>query len=189
MPASPVYSPTSSGVTAARSVVERITSDGSRPTFSHHSLSTRPLCAIVSTSPKACQIFACCATSRSMTFSPEPPIRIGSEPLTGPGFSLPRRASMRSSASSKSCSRDCTGPERVAVLAVVALEPARADAEDRATPEMWSSVRPMSASRSGLRYVLQLTSAPTCARSVDWAIAASVVQHSKCAPSGSPKSG
>ena len=47
-------------------------------------------------------------------------------------------------------------------------------------------VRAMSASRFGLRYELQVTSAPICARSVTSAIAASSVQHSKCGPSGSP---
>ena len=54
---------------------------------------------------------------------------------------------------------------------------------------MWSTVRAMSASRFGLRYELQLTSAPKWTRSVASAMAASRLQHSKCAPSGSPNSG
>ena len=56
-------------------------------------------------------------------------------------------------------------------------------------PLMWSTVRAMSASRSGLRYELQVTRAPISTLSVASAHAASVVQHSKCAPSRSPYSG
>lgn len=56
-------------------------------------------------------------------------------------------------------------------------------------PLMWSTVRAMSASRSGLRYPTQLTSGPSCTVEVDSASAARTVQHSKCLPSGSPVSG
>ena len=55
--------------------------------------------------------------------------------------------------------------------------------------EMWSTVRAMSASRFGFRYALQVTRAPISTRSVASAHAASIVQHSKCRPSGSPFSG
>src|SRR5215467_9258722 len=54
---------------------------------------------------------------------------------------------------------------------------------------MWSTVRAMSASSCGLRYELQVTSAPISIREVIAAQAASVVQHSKWAPSRSPYSG
>ena len=47
-------------------------------------------------------------------------------------------------------------------------------------------VRDMSASSSGLRYELQVTSAPISAWLVSTAIAASNVYASKCATSGSP---
>src|SRR5690606_11228999 len=119
------------------------------------------------------------------------------------------------------------GAELVAVLVVVLLEPARADAGDQPPtrhgddgagqvgqrfgiagdgaphqlthlapmprisrpPEMWSTVRAMSASSSGLRYELQVTSAPISMREVCSAHAPNIVQHSKWAPSGSPYSG
>ena len=48
---------------------------------------------------------------------------------------------------------------------------------------MWSTVRAMSACRSGLRYELQLTSGPNSTRSVCSAIAASTVHASKCSAS------
>ena len=54
---------------------------------------------------------------------------------------------------------------------------------------MWSTVRAMSASSSGFRYELHVTSAPICTRLVCSAQAPSMVQHSKCLPSGSPESG
>jgi hypothetical protein len=46
-------------------------------------------------------------------------------------------------------------------------------------PERWSIVRYMSASRSGLRYELQVTISPTSARVVVTAIAVSRVMPSK----------
>ena len=48
----------------------------------------------------------------------------------------------------------------------------------------WSIVRAMSASRFGLRYELQVTSAPSAACSVSAAIAASNAYASKCAECG-----
>ncbi len=56
-------------------------------------------------------------------------------------------------------------------------------------PLMWSTVRAMSACRFGLRYELQATSGPSSMREVASAQAASIDQHSKCLPSGSPSSG
>ena len=56
---------------------ERSISAGSRPMAAQCSSSTRHLCAITSGGPNACQVDAHCATSRSMTFSPPPPISTG----------------------------------------------------------------------------------------------------------------
>ena len=66
-----------------------------------------------------------------MTFGPLPPIRIGSLP-SGGGLSLPMRSLMRGSAALEVAQAVRRGAELVAVLVVVALEPAGADAEDRA---------------------------------------------------------
>ena len=71
------------------------------------------------------------------------------------------------------------GTELVAVFVVVLLLPARADAEDQPChSEMWSTVRAMSASNSGLRYELHDTSAPISMRDVCSAQAPNIVQHS-----------
>ena len=74
---------------------------------------------------------AYCATSLSVTFGPLPPIRIGSLPAGG-GLSLPSRALIRGSACAERAQAVGRRAELVAVLVVVALEPAGADAEDRA---------------------------------------------------------
>ncbi len=74
---------------------------------------------------------AYCATSLSVTFGPLPPIRIGSLP-TGGGLSLPSRSLIRGIACAQRAQPVRRLAELVAVLVVVAPEPARADAEDRA---------------------------------------------------------
>ena len=59
--------------------------------------------------PPVFHMSAYSATSRSVTFSPPPPIMIGSSP-TGAGVSLPRRDLMRGSAASSACSRPMAVP-------------------------------------------------------------------------------
>ena len=58
---------------------------------------------------------------------------IGIDPFTGPGLSLPNRFVDALERLLEVVQPRRDGAERVAVLEVVALEPARADAEDRAT--------------------------------------------------------
>src|SRR3954453_11180987 len=128
------------------------------------------------------------ATSLSVTLGPLPPIR-DREPADRRGVELADAvldARERLLEVPQAVGR---GAELVAVLVVVALEPARADAEDRAPAGDVSSVRCASASSSRLRYLLQITSAPICTRSVTLAIAPSVAIASKCLPSASPLSG
>ena len=170
---------------AAWTVTERSISAGSRPSLAHHSSRTRSLRRTRSGAPKPCQMSACSAVSRSVTFWPRPPIRIGSAP-TGAGLSRASRALMRGSAAPSVAQAVRRGAELVAVLVVVALEPAGADAEDEAARrEMWSTVRAMSASRSGLRYELQRDErADLRLRRSTRPSPPSSVQHSKCGPSG-----
>ena len=73
---------------------------------------------------------ACFATMRSVFFSPPPPISTGILRVGG-GLSLAQRASMRGRSSASWFEPAAGGAELVAVLVVVALEPARADAEDQ----------------------------------------------------------
>ena len=86
-------------------ITERSISAGSRPIASQCSSSTRLLWAITSGAPNACQVEAHCATSRSMTFSPPPPISTGIVPRTGGGLSLPRRSWITGSASRNAARR------------------------------------------------------------------------------------
>ena len=89
-------------------------------------------CALyVSASPKLCHMSPYWATSFSVTFWPLPPIRIGSLP-SGGGLSLPMRSLIRGRSRLERAQAVRRGAELVAVLVVVALEPAGADAEDRA---------------------------------------------------------
>ena len=110
---------------------ERSISAGSRPIAAQWSSSTRHLCAITSGAPKPCQVSAHCATSRSMTFSPPPPIRIGILPRTGGGLSSPRRVVDHRQRLAEGLQARDRRAELVAVLGVVALEPARAQPEDQ----------------------------------------------------------
>ena len=97
--------------------VLRSISAGSRPTFSHQSSRTPFRCRIVSGSPKPCQMSACSATMRSVTFSPPPPIRIGIVAVTGGGLSFASRSLMTGRSRSRSREAACRGAELVAVLA------------------------------------------------------------------------
>ena len=91
------------------------------------------MCAITSGAPNACQVSAHWATSRSMTFSPPPPIRTGIRPRTGGGLSSPEsRVDHRQGIAERLQAGDRRA-ELVAVLGVVALEPARAQPEDQAS--------------------------------------------------------
>ena len=110
--------------------VERSTSAGSRPSASHQRSRMATLRATTSGSPKPCQMSACRATSRSVLRSPPPPISTGIGRVGG-GLSLASRLSIRGSDSARASSREPGGTEVVAVLGVVPLEPAGADAQDQ----------------------------------------------------------
>ena len=109
----------------------RSISDASRPTSWQCSSRISFLALNASASPNPCHMSPYCATSFNVTFGPLPPIRIGSLP-SGGGLSLPRRSLIRGSACAQRPHAVGRGAELVAVLVVVALEPAGADAEDRA---------------------------------------------------------
>ena len=162
-------------------------SAGSLLVVAHHSCSTPILRGRSSRGVNVCQMSACSATSRSVFRSPCPPIRIGMRRVGG-GLSRSQRRRMRGRSAGERVEPGADGAELVAVRVVVRLRPARAGAEDeRPTPSgpalMWSTVRAISACRSGLRYELQLTSGPNSTRSVCSAIAASTVHASKCGAS------
>ena len=121
---------------------------------------------------------------RSVTFSPDPPTRIGSRPCGG-GSSRPNRSMIIGSDRARSrrrLGRRCRTRSRTPC--------SRVRTSPAPTPRMkrpsltWSIVRAMSASRFGLRYELQVTSAPSAACSVSAAIAASNAYASKCAACG-----
>ena len=61
---------------------------GCRSSLAHHSSSTAFLAAKFAGGPNVFHASACSATSRSVTFSPLPPIRIGRSPAGG-GVELP----------------------------------------------------------------------------------------------------
>ena len=88
------------------------------------------LWAIVSASPKPCQMFACWATSLRVFFSPPPPISTGMSRV-GFGLSLAQRCLDPRQRLAEGVQPAAGGTELVAVLVVVALEPARTDAEDQ----------------------------------------------------------
>ena len=111
---------------------ERSISAGSRPMSAQWSSSTRHLWAITSGAPKPCQVSAHCATSRSITLSPPPPISTGILPRTGGGLSLPEARVDHGQGFAEGVQPRDRGTELVAVLGVVALEPARAQPEDQA---------------------------------------------------------
>ena len=72
------------------------------------------------------------AVMRSVTFSPPPPIRIGGRPCTGGGLSLPQRFTIVGQRAVEVAQPVGRRAELVAVLVVVAPEPAGTDAEDEA---------------------------------------------------------
>ena len=129
MPAS--TSASTSSTFSWRIDVLRSISAGSRPTFSHQSSRTPLSSRIVSTSPKPCQMSACSAVIRSVTFLPRPPMQIGMLPHRRRVELLPALLDDRQVAV-EVAQAAADGAELVAVLVVVALEPARADAEDEA---------------------------------------------------------
>ena len=84
--------------------------------------------ANVSGGPNEFQASACWAVSFSVTFSPEPPTRIGRPPI-GAGFELAEAGLQPRQVVAQLVQPVDRRAELVAVLAVVALEPTGADAE------------------------------------------------------------
>ena len=108
---------------------ERSISAGSRPSLAHHSSRTACLCAMVSALPKPCQMVACSATILSVLRSPPPPMRTGMSRVGG-GIELGPALLDERQVAGEVVQPAAGRAELVAVLVVVALEPARPDAED-----------------------------------------------------------
>src|SRR3954468_9732853 len=70
------------------------------------------------------------ATSRSVTFSPLPPMSSGNRPTGGGGSEPPEPVADDGQVRLEVSQPARRGPELVAVLLVVAIEPARSDTED-----------------------------------------------------------
>ena len=101
----------------------------SRPSLSQCSARIPSLRSNVAASEKLCQMSACLATSRSVFFSPPPPINTGIFRV-GAGLSWPSLPRSAAAPAASASSRPGSA-ELVAVLVVVLLEPAGAGAEDQ----------------------------------------------------------
>ena len=166
-------------------ITERSISAGSRPIASQCSSSTRHLWAITSGAPNACQV------DGPLRDEPQHDLLAAAADQHRDRAAHGRRVELAQAlVDHRQRIAECAQPRDRASRtrsrtrrsrARTSPNPARGSS---GRPEMWSTVRAMSASRLGLRYELQVTSAPNWTRSVASAIAASRLQHSKCAPVG-----